>query len=112
VIAVSPNTLYAHLCVINMGMRGMKIEENAKRLHASLAGLDKQIGTFTDVFEKLGGHLKNAQQSYNDADKRLEKAQTTMGNLLAAVPQDALVPPAPEIAPPTLPFEASSKAKA
>lgn len=112
VIAVSPNTLYAHLCVINMGMRGMKIEENAKRLHASLAGLDKQIGTFTDVFEKLGGHLKNAQQSYNDADKRLEKAQTTLGNLLAAVPQDALVPPAPEIVPPTLPFEASSKAKA
>jgi len=112
VIAVSPNTLYAHLCVINMGMRGMKIEENAKRLHASLAGLDKQIGTFTDIFEKLGGHLKNAQQSYNDADKRLEKAQTTLGNLLAAVPQDALIPPAPEIVPPTLPFEASSKAKA
>ncbi|HXM97205.1 MAG TPA: DNA recombination protein RmuC [Candidatus Dormibacteraeota bacterium] len=112
VIAVSPNTLYAHLCVINMGMRGMKIEENAKRLHASLAGLDKQIGTFTDIFEKLGGHLKNAQQSYNDADKRLEKAQTTLGNLLAAVPEDALIPPAPEIVPPTLPFEASSKAKA
>jgi DNA recombination protein RmuC len=112
VIAVSPNTLYAHLCVINMGMRGMKIEENANRLHASLAGLDKQIGTFTDVFEKLGSHLKNAQQSYSDADKRLEKAQTTLGNLLAAVPQDALVPPAPEIVPPTLPFEASSKAKA
>jgi DNA recombination protein RmuC len=112
VIAVSPNTLYAHLCVINMGMRGMKIEENAKRLHASLAGMDKQISTFTDVFEKVGFHLKNAQQSYNDADKRLEKAQTTLGNLLAAVPQDALVPPAPEIVPPTLPFESSSKAKA
>jgi DNA recombination protein RmuC len=112
VIAVSPNTLYAHLCVINMGMRGMKIEENAKRLHASLAGLDKQVSTFTDVFEKLGGHLKNAQQSYNDADKRLEKAQTTLGNLLAAVPQDALIPPAPEIVPPTLPFESSAKAKA
>ncbi len=29
VIAVSPNTLYAHLCVIAMGLRGMQIKENA-----------------------------------------------------------------------------------
>ena len=29
VIAVSPNTLYAHLCVIAMGLRGMQMEENA-----------------------------------------------------------------------------------
>lgn len=110
VIAVSPNTLYAHLCVINMGMRGMKIEENAKRLHASLSGLDKQVATFTDVFEKLGTHLKNAQQSYNDADKRLEKAHSTLENLLAAVPQDALLGEV-EVPPPTLPLETSAKLK-
>jgi DNA anti-recombination protein RmuC len=109
VIAVSPNTLYAHLCVINMGMRGMKIEENAKRLHASLSGLDKQINTFTDVFEKLGTHIKNAQQSYGEADKRLEKAHSTLGNLLAAVPEDARlsemeVPPALPLETPKLKF--------
>jgi len=109
VIAVSPNTLYAHLCVINMGMRGMKIEENAKRLHASLSGLDKQINTFTDVFEKLGTHIKNAQQSYSEADKRLEKAHSTLGNLLAAVPEDARlsemeVPPALPLETPKLKF--------
>jgi DNA recombination protein RmuC len=109
VIAVSPNTLYAHLCVINMGMRGMKIEENAKRLHASLSGLDRQVGTFTDVFEKLGTHLKNAQQSYSEADKRLEKAHSTLEGLLAAVPQDSLL--AAEEAAPALPLEAGSKHK-
>lgn len=109
VIAVSPNTLYAHLCVINMGMRGMKIEENAKRLHASLSGLDKQVGTFTDVFEKLGTHLKNAQQSYGDADKRLDKAHATLQNLLAAVPEDASLSEV-EV-PPALPLETSAKLK-
>ena len=62
VIAVSPNTLYAHLCVIAMGLRGMQIEENATRIFASLSGMHKQMETFTEVFEKLGTHIKNSQQ--------------------------------------------------
>src|ERR1700736_25130 len=82
VIAVSPNTLYAHLCVIAMGLRGMQIEENATRIFSSLSGMHKQMETFTDVFEKLGTHIKNSQQCYNDADKRLEKTQNTLDNLL------------------------------
>jgi DNA recombination protein RmuC len=82
VIAVSPNTLYAHLCVIAMGLRGMQIEENATRIFASLSGMHKQMETFTEVFEKLGTHIKNSQQCYNDADKRLEKTQDTLDNLL------------------------------
>jgi DNA recombination protein RmuC len=84
VIAVSPNTLYAHLQVILMGLRGMQIEENAKQLHASLAGLQKQLENFADPFGKLGTHLKNAQQSYSDAEKRLEKTESTLGNMLGA----------------------------
>jgi DNA recombination protein RmuC len=89
VIAVSPNTLYAHLRVIAMGLRGMQIEENARRLYASLSGMQKQMETFTEVFEKLGTHLKNAQQSYGEADKRLEKAQNTVDGMLAAGTPDA-----------------------
>jgi DNA recombination protein RmuC len=82
VVAVSPNTLYANLCVISMGLRGMQIEENAKRLLANLDGVQKNLETFADVFEKLGTHLKNAQQSYGEADKRFEKAQNTLANVL------------------------------
>ena len=88
VIAVSPNTLYAHLCVIAMGLRGMQIEENATRLFASLSGMHKQLNTFTDVFEKIGTHLKNAQQSYSEADKRLEKTQSSLDGLLSSSPRD------------------------
>lgn len=81
---VSPNTLYAHLRIIAMGLRGMQIEENAKRLAAGLAGLQKQLDNFGEVFEKLGTHLKNAQQNYLEADTRLEKAQSTLGGMLEA----------------------------
>ena len=97
IIAVSPNTLYANLCVIAMGLRGMQIEENAKRILSSLSGMQKQMETFTDVFEKLGSHLKNAQQSYSEADRRLEKTQDTLGSLLGETPIQATLPlPAPD----------------
>jgi len=89
VFPVSPNTLYAQLCVISMGLRGMQLEENARRLYASLAGVDKQLDTFGEVFERLGNHLKNAQQSYAEADKRLEKTQTTFENLLSSNSNDS-----------------------
>ena len=83
VVAVSPNTLYANLQVILMGLQGMQIEENAKNLRANLAGLQSQLRKFVDPFEKLGTHLKNAAQSYAEADKRFEKAETSVEALLA-----------------------------
>jgi DNA recombination protein RmuC len=91
IIAVSPNTLYAHLCVIHLGLRGMQIEENAMRISAGLSGVQKNIASFTDVFEKLGTHLKNVQQTYGDADKKLEKTQNAMDSLIANGPPDAVL---------------------
>jgi DNA recombination protein RmuC len=84
VIAVSPNTLYAHLCVISMGLRGMQMEENAKHLLASLSGMEKQMEKFADKFGVLGTHLKNAQQSYSESDKLFEKAHNTLEGMLGA----------------------------
>jgi DNA recombination protein RmuC len=91
VLPVSPNTLHAHLCVIAMGLRGMRIEENAKQLSAGLDGMNVLMTKFYDNFEKLGTHLKNAQQSYGEADKKFEKAQFALENLVAsATPPEAL----------------------
>jgi len=107
VIAVSPNTLYAHLQIILMGLQGMQIEENAERLHASLAGMQKQLDNFTEVFEKVGTHLKNAQQSYSESEKRLDKAKDTLDGLLGAGESNAALESAE--APPVLPAETSAK---
>jgi len=84
IIAVSPNTLYAHLCVIAMGLRGMQIEENARRLSNGLSGLQKQLGNFTETFEKVGTHLKNAQQSYQEAGRRLDKTELSLEGMLTS----------------------------
>ncbi len=84
VIAVSPNTLYANLHVIALGLRGMQMEENAKRLLESLSGMEKQLEKFADKFGTLGTHLKNAQQSYSDSDKLFERAHNTLETMLGA----------------------------
>ncbi len=107
VIAVSPNTLYAHLCVIAMGLRGMQMEENAKRLLESLSGMEKQLEKFADKFGTLGTHLKNAQQSYSESDKLFEKAQNTLQTMLGAgVPELPFDNPQGAL---ELPREASAK---
>src|SRR3989475_894695 len=106
VIAVSPNTLYAHLHVIALGLRGMQMEENAKRLLASLSVMEKQMEKFADKFGTLGIHLKNAQQSYSESDKLFERAQNTLETMLGAgvpelpfeYPPAALAPPRESIA--------------
>ncbi len=109
VIAVSPNTLYAHLCVIAMGLRGMQMEENAKRLLESLSGMEKQMEKFADKFATLGNHLKNAQQSYSESDKLFERAQNTLETMLGAgVPELPFDNPQGTL-PLPLPHEASSK---
>jgi DNA recombination protein RmuC len=110
VIAVSPNTLYAHLCVISMGLRGMQMEENAKRLLESLSGMEKQMEKFADKFDTLGTHLKNAQQSYSESDKLFEKAQNTLETMLGAgVPELPFENPPVTLPPPR---EASAKKSA
>jgi DNA recombination protein RmuC len=110
VIAVSPNTLYAHLHVIALGLRGMQMEENAKHLLASLSGMEKQLEKFADKFGTLGTHLKNAQQSYSDSEKIFERAHNTLETMLGAgVPELPFESPQGTV---PLPPEASIKKSA
>lgn len=73
VIPVSPNTFYAYLQVICMGLRGLKVEENAKMILKSLGALSIETDKFKEDFDILGNHLLNANTKYADAEKRLDK---------------------------------------
>lgn len=78
VVPVSPNTLYAYLTCILMGLRGLQIEENARRLQGNLAGLSKQLEGFSDNFEKVRTHIRHAQQSFDEADGRLDRMRDSL----------------------------------
>lgn len=73
VIPVSPNTFYAYLQVICLGLKGLKIEENAKVILKNLGALSAEISRFGDDFKTLGGHLNSAGSKYSEAQRRLER---------------------------------------
>ncbi|MDD5129258.1 MAG: DNA recombination protein RmuC [Candidatus Omnitrophica bacterium] len=81
VIPVSPNTFYAYLQVICMGLRGLKVEENAKTILKSLGALSIETDKFKEDFDILGSHLLNANSKYADAEKRLDKVSQRLTDI-------------------------------
>lgn len=75
IFAVSPNTLHAYLSTILIGLKGMQVAENARHLLAELSGLQVQMESFGKLYETLGGHLRRAQQCYDEADSKLDRLQ-------------------------------------
>ncbi|HVO92085.1 MAG TPA: DNA recombination protein RmuC [Terriglobales bacterium] len=73
VIPVSPNSFYAYLQAIVLGLKGLKIEDRAKEIIQYLGRLQGDFGKFRDEFTLLGKHLAHAQTSFQNADRRLDR---------------------------------------
>jgi DNA recombination protein RmuC len=91
VFPVSPNSLYAYLSAVAVNLQGQKLEENARHLRANLEGLKKQLELFAEVYEKLGNHLRYAQQNYDDADSKLGRARNSLEQM-----SQGILPEVPE----------------
>jgi DNA recombination protein RmuC len=73
VVPVSPNSFYAYLQAIVLGLRGMKIDDRAKEIIQYLSRLQGDFGKFREEFALIGKHLSHAQSGYQSADRRLEQ---------------------------------------
>ena len=72
VVPVSPNSIYAYLRVIYIGLRGMQFERNVRKIVEDFARLNKEFEKFEEQFRKLGGHLGHAKGSFDRADRQLD----------------------------------------
>ncbi len=73
VLPVSPNSFFAYLQVIVLGLKGLQIEKSAQYIFQSLAQLQGDLGRFKNDFQILGSHLVNAKSKFDDAEKRLDR---------------------------------------
>jgi DNA recombination protein RmuC len=83
VIPVSPNTFYAYLQVIVMGLRGFQISEQAKVILAQIQQMRNDLERFESDFGKIGSHLRDAEKSFDRSQERFRKLKdkvATMGS--------------------------------
>ena len=86
VIPVSPNSFYAYLQTILLGLKGMHIEERAQDILTNLARLSGDFRKFQEEFELVGKHLTNTKSRYDEADKKLAKFEDKLQSLSDASP--------------------------
>ena len=84
VIPVSPNTFYAYLMAIVYGLKGFKIEQEAKTIIKQLSAVQTSFGKFYDDFQVLGGHLGKAESKYNDLNKSADKLNDKVNQITGA----------------------------
>ena len=91
VIPVSPNSFYAYLQTILLGLKGMQVEVRAQEILASLQRLRGDFDRLAENFRLVGKHLTNATGSYADTEKTLTKLDVK----LSQIEQPTALPPAP-----------------
>ena len=94
VVTVSPNSFYAYLQSIVLGLRGMRIEARAHEVMGQLAHLGAELARLRDDVRLVGRHLGNAQQAFAAAERRLDRFE---GKLEAVSGHEDDAPPALEL---------------
>jgi DNA recombination protein RmuC len=81
VVPVSPNSIFAYLQVIVLGLRGLRIEANARQIEEDLARLGGDLGKLRAPLATLGRHLGNAQKQFDDAQRELDRFETKLDEI-------------------------------
>ena len=94
VFPVSPNTFSLYLSTLQMGLRGMRIEEGARRIVTALSALKGDLSAFRESFDVLGKQLLNAARNLEEARRKLEKVEWKLDQVELAEGETPLEKPA------------------
>lgn len=86
VIPVSPNSFYAYLQVILLGLRGLAVEQEAQKILEALMRLQRELGVVREDFSKVGKQLGFAVENFEKADKRLARFEGRLGAIEGGQP--------------------------
>jgi DNA recombination protein RmuC len=81
VFPVSPNTLYIYLQAILLGLRGMKIEEEAMSILKHIQSLSSEFNKFSKNYTLVGKHLTDAQTKFIETERQINK----IGNQIESI---------------------------
>lgn len=78
VFPVSPNIFYAYLQVIVLGLKGLRVEAQARQIIAHLNRLEGEFGGFKREFDTLGTHIRHAHNKYSDVSRQVDSLQNRL----------------------------------
>lgn len=84
VMPVSPNSLYAYLQTILVGLNSMSISQRAEGILRELQSLEVELEKFDEVYSKLGTHLRNASRSYEDSAREFARVGNRVQSLASS----------------------------
>jgi uncharacterized Ntn-hydrolase superfamily protein/DNA anti-recombination protein RmuC len=101
VIPVSPNSFYAYLQVILIGLQGLRIESKAREILEHVQSARLEFEKFAETFAVVGRHLSNASGKFEESNRKLDRFSgrlEALGDLHGGEASRAL-PPGEEEAP-------------
>jgi len=72
VIPVSPNSLFAYLETIRLGLRGLEVEKDIAAVLGRLAELERAFEQVETDFRVVGKHLRDSLNRFQEAETHLE----------------------------------------
>lgn len=84
VVPVSPNSLYAYLQTIVVGLKGMRISARAESILRDIDTLRIDLEKLGEVQDKVGQHLKNASDRFEDSLRILHRLEDRVRALTAS----------------------------
>ncbi len=81
VLPVSPNSLYAYLQTIVVGLNGMRISKRAESILREIESLKIELGRFADDYNTVGKHIRNAGAKFDESAKQFGKVETRVQSL-------------------------------
>lgn len=87
VLPVSPNSFLAYLQTVLIGLKGLRIQQQAKEILGSLSQMRHDLIRFGQEFSMVGTHLTNAKNRYDDSTRQLDRMTARLEQLDSGSPK-------------------------
>ncbi|HWZ45313.1 MAG TPA: DNA recombination protein RmuC [Candidatus Saccharimonadales bacterium] len=86
VVPVSPNSLYAYLQTIMVGMKGLQVSQRAELIVRGIESLKIELEKFGKAYETIGQHVRNAAGKFDEGSRLLTKVEARVESLTGQGP--------------------------
>jgi DNA recombination protein RmuC len=95
VVPVSPNSFYAYLQTIMVGVKGLQVSQRADTIVREIESLRIELEKFARAYDTIGQHIRNASSKLDEGTKLLTKVELRVESLVGnGADQTELFPPA------------------